>query len=129
MGENTYSNPRTWIIRILFILMAVVLIIRLVTLQLIEDKYKTLADDQAIFRKVIYPARGEMFDRKGRNLLVNNIAFDLVVTPSKIKNFDTATFCDVMQITPEQFNSTIEKLILKNTKQRASVFEANLSVA
>src|SRR5690606_13124790 len=126
MSENN-QNPRTWFVRILFVLMALVLIVRLATLQLFDDKYKILADDQAIIRKVIYPARGEMLDRKGRNLLTNNIAYDLYVTPAKTKELDTNYFCEMMGLTRQQYEKKMENIIFKNTKLRSSVFEANLS--
>lgn len=125
--SETNQNPRTWFVRILFVLMALILIVRLATLQLFDDKYKVLADDQAIIRKVVYPARGEMVDRKGRNLITNNIAYDLYVTPSKTKELDTTYFCQMMGLTKEQYEKKMTQIIFKNTKLRSSVFEANLT--
>jgi len=125
---NFSSNPRAWIVRLLFAAMAVVLIFRLFNLQVWDDKYKILADDQAIFRKVIYPARGSIVDRNGKPMLYNNVTFDLVVTPSRItKDMDTATFCGIMGITPADFIKELNKVLVKNGKQKPGVYKGELS--
>lgn len=121
------QNPRPWIIRGVFVALALVLIARLFTLQILEDKYKVMADGQAIFRKVIYPARGAIIDRKGKALLINNVTYDLAVTPNKIKDLDTNLFCEVMGTTRENFLKTMKKLTVRNGYQRQSTYEAGLS--
>jgi penicillin-binding protein 2 len=121
------QNPRPWIIRALFVVLAVILITRLFSLQLLNDKYKIMADDQAIFRKVIYPARGAILDRKGRPLLTNNVTYDLAFIPNKVKNLDTALFCQAMGTDKETFLKTIKKLVIKNGYIRQSIYEAGLS--
>jgi len=63
--------------------MFAVIIARLFTLQLITSKYKTLADDQGKFRKIIYPDRGIVFDRTGKAILENTTIYDLMVIPSR----------------------------------------------
>ena len=50
------ANPRPWVLRLIFIGMGVILLARLFALQLFEDKYKIMANDIAIFRKIVYPA-------------------------------------------------------------------------
>ncbi len=121
------QNPRPWIIRGVFIALALILIARLFTLQILDDKYKVMADGQAIFRKVVYPARGAIIDRKGKALLINNVTYDLAVTPNKIKNLDTALFCEVMGTNHESFLKAMKKLIVRNGYQRQSIYEAGLS--
>ncbi len=121
------QNPRPWIIRGVFIALALILIARLFTLQILEDKYKVMADGQAIFRKVIYPARGSIIDRNGKALLINNVSYDLVFIPNKVKNLDTTLFCEVMGTDKASFLKTMKKLIVRNGYQRQSVYEAGLS--
>lgn len=125
---NFSENPRAWVLRILFSLMAVILVGRLFSLQVVDDKYKLLANDQAIFRKVIYPARGAIVDRNGKALLYNNVSFDLAVTPRKIgDNMDTATFCSIMGLTKEEFEKEINKVGVKNGFQKQGIFRAQVS--
>lgn len=125
---NFSSNPRAWIVRLLFAAMAIVLIFRLFNLQVWDDKYKILAEDQAIFRKVIYPARGSIVDRNGKPMLYNNVTFDLMVTPSRIgKDMDTTTFCSILGISPETFVKELNKVLVKTGKQKPGVYKSELS--
>jgi penicillin-binding protein 2 len=121
------QNPRPWIIRGVFVMLAIILIGRLFVLQIVEDKYKDLADGQSIFRKVIYPARGAIVDRKGKAILVNNVSYDLLFTPNKVKELDTAMFCQIMGIDKESFIKTYTKLVKRNGYQRQSIFASTLS--
>ena len=58
---------------------------------ILSNRIKTwdMADEQGKFRKVIYPDRGILFDRKGKAILQNTIIYDLMVTPAKLKGVDT----------------------------------------
>jgi len=103
--------------------MAVILISRLFMMQVVEDKYEILANDQAILRKVIYPARGVIVDRKGKSLLENKTSFDLAVTPAKVKDLDTAMFCNIMEISKPEFELRMKRLVGRNGFIRQSIFE------
>ena len=107
--------------------MFLIIIARLFTLQVITSKYKVLADDQGIFRKVVYPDRGIIFDRKNRPILQNTIIYDLMVVPAKIKGTDTATLCNILQIDTAEFRKRILSAIIKNKSYRPSIFEALLT--
>ena len=107
--------------------MFLIIIIRLFTLQVITSKYKVLADDQGIFRKVVYPDRGIVFDRKNRAILQNTTIYDLMVVPAKIKGTDTASLCNILQIDTAEFRKRIITAIIKNKSYRPSVFEALLT--
>lgn len=123
MPEIFSQNPRSWIIRIVFILMAAILISRLFVMQVVEDKYEVMANNQAIVRRVIYPARGIIVDRTGKSLLENKVSYDLAVTPAKIKNLDTAMFCNIMELTKPEFELRMKRLVGKNGSIRQSIFE------
>ncbi len=86
-----------------------------------------MADEQGKFRKVIYPDRGILYDRKGRAILQNTIIYDLMVTPSKVKGLDTLALCKILNIDTAEFRKRIVTAIIKNKSYRASVFEALLS--
>ena len=94
---STAANPRQYIIQLIFIGVASVILLRLFFLQNFESKYKVMANDIAIYKKVVYPPRGIILDRKGKVMLANTTIYDLMVTPRNIKNFDTAQFCAAMQ--------------------------------
>ncbi|MEO6455564.1 MAG: penicillin-binding transpeptidase domain-containing protein [Ginsengibacter sp.] len=82
-----------------------------------------MADEQGRFRKVIYPDRGILFDRKGRAVLQNTIIYDLMVTPSKLNGMDTGALCRILGIDTVEFKKRIINAIIKNRSYRPSVFE------
>lgn len=85
-----------------------------------------MADEQGKFRKVLYPDRGILFDRKGRAILQNTIIYDLMVTPAKLKGVDTFSLCRILNIDTAEFKKRIVTAIIKNKSYRPSVFEALL---
>ena len=63
----------------------------------------------------MYPARGVVFDRKGKPIVKNTLMYDLMVTPSEVKGVDTAYLCKLLEIDTAEFNKRIITAILKNT--------------
>jgi penicillin-binding protein 2 len=112
---------------LVFIGMMVIIILQLMNLQIFSSKYKAQADDQGTFRKVIYPDRGIVYDRKGRSILQNTTIYDLMVIPGKIKGTDTAALCSILSIDTTEFKKRVIGAILKNKSYRPSIFEALLS--
>jgi penicillin-binding protein 2 len=112
---------------LVFVGMLVIIVFQLANLQLFSSKYKLAADDQGIFKKVIYPQRGIIYDRNGKAILQNATIYDLMVIPGKIKGTDTAALCTILGIDTAEFKKRILGAILKNKSYRASVFEALLS--
>lgn len=67
------------------------------------------ANQNALRFRTQYPARGLMFDRNGKLLVYNEVVYDLMVIPSQIKDFDTAKFCNLINITKEEFDKRLSK--------------------
>ncbi len=80
---------------------AAILIAKLFSIQILEDKYKMNADNNSMVRTTIYPTRGIIHDRNNRILVGNKVAYDLMVTPKEVEEFDTLALCEVLDITPE----------------------------
>ena len=125
MAEFNQSRQTT--IRIIIAIVFAIILVRLMTLQLFTSKYSKLANDQAILRKIVYPSRGIIFDRKGKAILDNTTMYDLMVTPSQLKGIDTATLCRILDIDTAQFKERVVTAIIKNSRNRPSVFEPLLS--
>ena len=124
-----FNQSRKNVIRLIFIGTCVVIIARLFTLQVVSSKYKMMADDQGVFRKVVYPDRGIVYDRKNRPILRNTIIYDLMVTPGKIRGTDTTLLCNILGIDTAEFRNRIITAIIKNRSYRPSIFEAMLSLS
>ena len=80
---------------------AAILIAKLFSIQIIEDKYKLSAENNTMVYATIYPTRGIIHDRNGNILVGNKVAYDLMVTPKEVEAFDTLALCEVLDITPE----------------------------
>ena len=124
---SVYNQPRKRVIQLIILGMVLLIITRLFFLQVVEKKYSKLADANAVLRKVVYPSRGMIYDRKGRSVLRNDVMYDLVVTPSSVKNIDTAYLCQILQIDKEEFRKRIVTAIIKNGRVRQSVFASLLT--
>ncbi len=124
---SVFNQSRSYIIRIIFLSVFILITLQLMNLQLFSSKYDKLAQDNAVFPKIVYPERGIIYDRKGRAILNNTIMFDLMVTPAEIKRFDTAAFCKLMEIDTAEFRSRVVNAILKNSRVRPSPFQSLLS--
>ncbi len=124
------KESRKFVIQGIFILVGFVYLIRLFYLQVIDDVYKSQADDNAIRRQIVYPHRGNIYDRKGKLVVINESVYDISVIPKKARITDTTEFCDVMGVTRQYFDSVMT--IASRTKYargRPSIFLKQLSVA
>lgn len=85
-------------------LCAIVLIylIRLFSLQVGNDVYKEHAESNAFLRRVMYPARGLVYDRKGELVVLNRPAYDVMLIPRDMGgSLDSIALCDVLGISIE----------------------------
>ena len=95
-----------------FILLGVfvVFVLRLASLQLFNDDYKTFADSNAFYKKTIYPARGLIFDRNGELMVYNKPSYDVMLVMREMIKFDTLDFCKTVGINKQDFIQRIEEV-------------------
>ncbi len=105
----------------------IIILLQLTNLQIFSSGYKVSADNQGLFRKVVYPDRGIVFDRHRKAILQNTTIYDLMVQPNKLKGVDTAALCQILGINAEQFKKKVLECIIKNTRSRPSVFDGLLT--
>ena len=80
---------------------AFILIAKLFSIQIIEDKYKMDAENNSMVYATIYPTRGIIHDRNGNILVGNKVAYDLMVTPKEVEKFDTVALSRVLEVPVE----------------------------
>jgi len=122
-----YNQSRSRVIQLIFIVVFIVIIGQLLHLQLFSSEYKIQAENNAIYRKVVYPDRGIIYDRKKRAILENTVMYDLIVTPSESKGTDTATMCDILGIDTAEFRKRMITAIIKNSSFKPSLFASLVS--
>ncbi len=86
---------------------AAIYVCRLFGLQIQDDKYKDYADNNAFLRKTVYPSRGMIYDRNDSLVVFNQPAYDVMMIPRDVHDFDTADFCRTLSITPEEFRDRL----------------------
>ena len=96
MGFSRYRK-----LKIGLCLMACVLIAKLFAIQILDDKYKINASNNSMVYDIIYPTRGIIYDRNGKIIVGNKVAYDILVTPKEVEPFDTLLLADALNITPE----------------------------
>ena len=107
-------------------LLAAVYLVRLFSLQVLNKSYKDKANQNALRYITEHPARGLIYDRNDSLLVYNDAAYDLMVVPNELRDFDTAELCRVLDLTKAE----VEKKIARATKYSKilpSLFEQQIS--
>lgn len=102
MRKDYQLEKRKYVIGGFVTLIVLIYVVRLFSLQIGDGRYKESADSNAFLRRVIYPARGLVYDRNDRLIVLNKPAYDVMLIPKDVAPFDTALLCKVLNITPEQ---------------------------
>lgn len=118
------------IILIIFLVVAVIYIIRLFVLQIADESYIQSAQMNVLQEQTIYPARGLIYDRNGELLVYNDAIYDLSVYPEQVKDLDTAQFCKVLGFTKEEFIKRFERLKRQKgyAPWRPIIFERQITI-
>ena len=101
MARDTQFGNRKYVIGSAAIAIIIVYLIRLFSLQVMSDDYKKNADSNAFLKKIQYPSRGLIMDRKGKLLVYNEPAYNIMVIMNEQQGIDTLDFCRSMGITRE----------------------------
>lgn len=120
------KNKRIYILNLAILLVAIVYLIRLFWIQVVDDRFKNDAMNNAVHRVIVYPYRGVIKDRNDKLLVANTPVYDIMMIPKKCKINDTTDFLRVFQIDHEYFIKTTEAA-KKYSVFKPSVFLSTLS--
>ena len=121
-----YEN-RTYIIGGFFGLVILIFIIRLFSIQVIDDSFKTSSENNVIRKQTDYPRRGLIYDRNKELIVYNEAAYDLMITPKQATFLDTALICSLLEIDTLNLMKRIEKA-RNYSIYKASVLMKQISV-
>ncbi len=114
MGGNS-DFKRIFTLQLLVVFIFAIILLRLSSLQIFDDQYARLSDGNVLRKEVLYPTRGEVYDRNGEWLVQSRGCYDMMVIYRELdkEGFDTTLMCSVLKITKE-------KLVreLKNARMR-----------
>ena len=110
MINDTYYRRR-YVISGIAIGVVLVYIIRLFFLQIIDQSTKDQADNNALVKQTIFPARGLIYDRHGELLVFNQPIYEITMTMRDMReDWDTVGFCHCLQISREEFDARIAEI-------------------
>lgn len=123
--DNLFDRKYT--IQGLFLVVCLILMAKLFYIQVIDDSYFVSAESNVLRKIYTFPARGVIFDRKGKVLVQNEPVYDLLVIPNQVKAFDTLELCKTIGIDMPGFEKRFHKAVAQSRYQ-PSIFEKQLSV-
>lgn len=100
---------RRILLYIIIITSGLIFMARLFYLQILDDSFEGLSENNAIKVVYDYPQRGFIFDRNGELLVSNQPSYDVMVIPRNLKPFDTTEFCNILGLTREQLVNRLDK--------------------
>jgi len=119
-------SKRSYIVAAVFAVVALIYAIDLFRLQVLDSDYKQYATNNVLREVVQYPARGLVYDRNGELLVYNKTAYDLMVTPREVEQFDTLLLCNLLDITRPDLEEGIAKA-KKYSRYKPSVLIKQIS--
>ena len=101
---------RQYVIQRLVALAALVLVIKVASLQIVDNTYSKQAEARTLDKKTLYPSRGLVYDREGKLLVFNNPMYDIYATYNSIPDgLDTTALCDLLSIQKSDFDRIMDK--------------------
>lgn len=131
LHNTTRLDKRGVIIRIIFLIVAALLLGKAAQLQLFDADFRARAERVGSGKVTLYPARGLMLDRNNKRMTVNEPVYQIEMTyrefAQKAETFDTTAFCELLRIAPEYFVESIPKTWgHKYTKRKSFIFLPNV---
>lgn len=115
MRKDYDLEKRKYVIGGFVCLIVLIYLLRLFSLQVSSDEYKLNAENNAFLHRMIYPARGLIYDRNGELVVYNQAAYDVMLIPYDVKDFDTAALCSTLQLSRQALMQKLEDM--KDTRK------------
>ena len=94
---------KSFLLYFLITIIGVVFIGRLFQLQILKGESYDPLNNEAVKTVFDYPERGYIYDRNGVLLVANQLSYDVMIQPNKVKQIDTLEFCKLLKIDIEDF--------------------------
>jgi penicillin-binding protein 2 len=123
--KDAFIN-RKYVIMAFVVIASLVLIIRLFIIQVVKNTYRLSANNNVLRYVSQYPARGLIYDRNGKLMVLNQAAYDMMVVPVQTTKIDTNSFCNLLGISGEIFRERM-KAAINYSRRAPSVFMKQIS--
>ncbi len=118
---------RPYIIGGFFSVIIIIFIVRLFSIQVVDDSYKTSSENNVIRKETDHPRRGLIYDRNNELIVYNEAAYDLMITPNQANSIDTNLICSLLSIDTLALEKRLEKA-KSYSMYKSSVFMKQISV-
>lgn len=127
-------NDKHYRRRLLFVVVTVTIVVvyiaRLFYLQILSDGYRARAESNAYYVKSLHPSRGVIYDRRGRLLVANRPAYDLMVTMHEARHgIDTAELARTIGIDRAELALRLEQVKDRRRNRGYSPYSAQLLIS
>jgi len=117
---------RSYYIYFAVVIVGAIYILRLLQIQVLDDKYVNIAERISLRKQTVYPQRGLIFDRNKKLIVYNDPVYDLMVSvPIRLKGIDTLDFCKLLEIDRKEFDTRLAKS-KRGSYRGKSVFKKNI---
>lgn len=96
-------------ILVIFAFTALLFIAKLFFIQVLNDDWKKKGARITESARIIYPARGIVYDRNEKIIVDNIAAFDLMVLPKQVTQFDTVKLAMLTDLTVDEVKERLTK--------------------
>lgn len=115
------NEGRKEIIQIVIVVVAIIFLIKLFSIQVLNESYKNLASVNAIRKEIQYPVRGLIRDRNGKLIVFNNPEYDLLIILKEVKHFDSLKFRTLFDnMSQEELRGRFKSLYTEIKNHKAS---------
>ena len=94
---------KSFLLYFLITIVGIVFIGRLFQLQIVKGESYDPIHNAAVKTVFDYPERGYIYDRNGVLLVANQLSYDVMIQPNKVKSIDTLEFCKLLKIDIDDF--------------------------
>ncbi|MDX1585856.1 MAG: penicillin-binding protein 2 [Balneolaceae bacterium] len=112
MKHNSKQRTRTSIrvLQVSMLALGLIILGRLVQLQIVEhDTYSPLSRKNSLRQEIINPARGLIYDRKGRLMVDNEPIYSITITPANYDPKNTPKLAELIGIPVEEVEKRVQE--------------------
>lgn len=104
------------IIQSVYLVVVSIIVLKIIHLQLITDRYELNASSTSIKKEYEIPLRGMILDRNGKLLVANTPTYELTYIGELMDDkFDTLSFCKLIRMDKGKFKKKLDSILsLKN---------------
>jgi len=120
------SGDKSLIFKLILLVIFIIISIRLFYLQIYEDKYHELSENNTVHLESVYPSRGIIFDRYDSVIVENKPTYDFYIIPKQFSVRDTTKLLNAFSLSIDEFENSFEKA-RKYSIYRPSIFYKGMS--